>query len=119
MRVLLGLAALAAIMPLSAAQAQNFTSATFGASNATPWVASPPDARPDNGRTPTRIHRGLPVAWGYSGYTDYGDFDGNRSFDADKWNDWWHERPDRAFPRWMTRNQDCARKWYSGDVLSC
>jgi hypothetical protein len=54
-----------------------------------------------------------------SGYDDPGDYDANRSFDADKWNDWWHERPERAFPRWMSRNQDCARRWYSADVLTC
>ena len=47
------------------------------------------------------------------------EFDGNRSFDPTKWNDWWHDRPDRAFPRWMSRNRDCARRWYSGDVLTC
>jgi hypothetical protein len=54
-----------------------------------------------------------------SGYNDYGDYDANRSFDPDKWNDWWHDRPDRAFPRWMSRNQGCERPWYSGDVLTC
>ena len=54
-----------------------------------------------------------------NGYNDYGDYDANRSFDPDKWNDWWHERPDRAYPRWMSRNQDCQRPWYSGDVLTC
>lgn len=43
----------------------------------------------------------------------------NRSWEPDSYNDWWHERPERAFPRWMGRNQDCARKWYSGDVLTC
>lgn len=57
--------------------------------------------------------------YGYGGYYDYGDYDANRSFDPDKWNDWWHERPERAFPRWMARNRDCARQWYSGDVLTC
>jgi hypothetical protein len=58
--------------------------------------------------------------WGYgSGYNDYGDYDANRSFSPDKWNDWWHERPERAFPRWMSRNKDCARRWYSGDTLTC
>ena len=55
--------------------------------------------------------------WGW-GYYD-GDYDANRSFDPDKWNDWWHDRPDRAYPRWMSRNQNCARPWYSGDVLTC
>lgn len=63
-----------------------------------------------------------PPGYGYgyaSGYYDAGDYDANRSFDPDKWNDWWHERPERAFPRWMARNRDCARQWYSGDVLTC
>ena len=62
----------------------------------------------------------IAAGYGYAGgYYDYGDYDGNRQFDPDKWNDWWHDRPDRAFPRWMSRNQDCARKWYSADVLTC
>jgi hypothetical protein len=43
----------------------------------------------------------------------------NRSWEPDSYNDWWHDRPDRAYPRWMSRNQDCARRWYSGDVLTC
>lgn len=43
----------------------------------------------------------------------------NRSWEPGSYNDWWHDRPDRAFPRWMSRNQDCARPWYSGDVLTC
>lgn len=43
----------------------------------------------------------------------------NRSWDADSYNDWWHDRPDRAYPRWVTQNQGCERKWFSGDVLHC
>ena len=43
----------------------------------------------------------------------------NRSWEPDSYNDWWHDRPERAYPRWMGRNQDCARRWYSGDVLTC
>ena len=67
------------------------------------------------------VHGGYPAGYGYAayGYGDYSDFDGNRSFDPHKWNDWWHERPERAYPRWLSRNQDCARRWYSGDVLTC
>ena len=53
------------------------------------------------------------------GYYDNGDFDGNRSFDPDLWNDWWHNRPDRAFPRWMQHNQDCQRLWWSGGGWRC
>lgn len=43
----------------------------------------------------------------------------NRSFDSDSYNGWWHDRPDRAYPAWMRRNQDCQRPWFSGDTLTC
>jgi hypothetical protein len=43
----------------------------------------------------------------------------NRTFDSDSYNDWWHDRPDRAFPRWMQSNQDCARLWWSGGGWRC
>ena len=43
----------------------------------------------------------------------------NRTWEADSYNDWWHDRPERAYPAWMRRNQDCARQWYSGDTLTC
>lgn len=68
------------------------------------------------------VHRGGYALGGYAGgYYDYGDFDGNRDFDPDKWNDWWHERPERAFPRWVWRNQDCTedRMWWSGTGWRC
>ena len=43
----------------------------------------------------------------------------NRSWEADSYNDWWHDRPDRAYPAWMRHNQDCSRQWFSGDTLRC
>jgi hypothetical protein len=43
----------------------------------------------------------------------------NRSWEPSSYNDWWHDRPDRAYPAWMRRNQDCQRQWFSGDVLRC
>jgi hypothetical protein len=43
----------------------------------------------------------------------------NRSFAPDSYNDWWHDRPDRAYPAWMRHNRDCQRQWFSGDVLRC
>lgn len=43
----------------------------------------------------------------------------NRSWDPDSYNDWWHDRPDRAFPRWMRHNQDCQRIWWSGGGWRC
>ena len=61
-------------------------------------------------------------AYGYaSGYDDEGDFDSNRSFDPDRWNDWWHDRPERSFPRWVWRNHNCSedRMWWSGAGWRC
>ena len=43
----------------------------------------------------------------------------NHSWDSDSYNDWWHDRPDRAYPAWMRRNQDCQRPWFAGDTLRC
>jgi hypothetical protein len=43
----------------------------------------------------------------------------NRSFNSDSYNDWWHDRPDRAFPRWMQNNQNCDRVWWSGGGWRC
>ena len=43
----------------------------------------------------------------------------NRSFDSDSYNDWWHDRPDRAYPRWVRHNQNCDRMWWGGGVWRC
>lgn len=55
------------------------------------------------------------------GYLDPGDYDANRSFNPDLWNDWWHERPNRAYPRWVQQNQNCTadRMWWSGSGWHC
>jgi hypothetical protein len=126
MRALLGLAALGATALASAAYAQHFSISSFGSSSAVPRITRMPErGHHRDGRFEGHVHRGVPATalaygyGGYGGYNDYGDFDGNRGFDPDKWNDWWHDRPDRAYPRWMSHNQDCARRWYSGDVLTC
>lgn len=42
----------------------------------------------------------------------------NRTFESDSYNDWWHDNPERSYPRWVTRG-DCARQWYAGDTLRC
>ena len=47
------------------------------------------------------------------------DFDGNRSFDPDKWNDWWHERPSRSLPRWVQNNPNCERQYSTGAGWRC
>jgi hypothetical protein len=119
MRISYGFAALAAAALALPAQAQSFSTASFGSSSGERVVTAPSQDVRHHGRMQVHVHRGYAAAYGYAGYNDYGDFDGNRSFDPDKWNDWWHDRPDRAYPRWMTRNSDCSRRWYSGDVLTC
>jgi len=127
MRAFLGFAAIAATALTSAANGQT---ATFTHMHANPLVASLPHEGHHHGGfrhggdgNDVRIHRGgfagSYAGYGYMAYNDYSDFDGNRSFDPDKWNDWWHDRPDRAYPRWMSRNHDCTRPWYSGDFLTC
>jgi hypothetical protein len=127
-RALLGLAAGAAIVSTAPASSQGLAAAGFSASSgspAAPGLSGRPAFRVDvhrrHGDGHHRHHRGdgFGFGFGWTGYNDFGDYDANRSFDPDRWNDWWHERPERAFPRWMSRNQDCARRWYSADTLTC
>lgn len=47
------------------------------------------------------------------------DYQGDTAWRSDSFNDWWHDRPDRAYPRWMVSNQECDRQWYQGNVLRC
>jgi hypothetical protein len=54
----------------------------------------------------------------FAGWYD-SDVGENRSWRPDSYNDWWHDRPDRAFPRWMSNNQDCQRLWWSGGGWRC
>lgn len=120
---LLTLAA-AATFAASPAPAQSLALGGFSGASTLGFVAPPAAQRFRGGGhhwRHIRVADALATApLGYaSGYLDPGDYDANRSFDPDRWNDWWHDRPERAFPRWMTRNRDCARLWYSGDVLTC
>ena len=132
----LGLAAAAATITISApAVGQSLGVSGFSASSAFGQAelvgARPSDGRlvgtgrhfsRGDGRHFRHIHVGDGFGGGFAyagGYYDDGDFDGNRSFDPDLWNDWWHNRPDRAFPRWMRHNQDCQRLWWSGGGWRC
>ena len=134
-RVLLGAAAsIAALTVASPASAQGAAATTgfsamsasrsFGGLRAVPANSRSRDFRRGHGRHFRHIHVPDDIAaagFGYSGYNDYGDYDANRSFDPDKWNDWWHERPERSFPRWVWNNQNCTldRMWYSGSGWRC
>ncbi|HET9458980.1 MAG TPA: hypothetical protein VFO51_03260 [Sphingomicrobium sp.] len=48
----------------------------------------------------------------------------NRSWAPDSFNDWWHDRPDRAFPRWVQDQRGSGfcppeRVWWSGSGWRC
>jgi hypothetical protein len=58
------------------------------------------------------------AGWGYY------DPEVNRSWDSDSYNDWWQDRPDRAYPRWVQEQQargtcDPDRVWWSGSGWHC
>ncbi len=122
MRMLLCLAvAVAASIPATAAQAGD----TFSFSSKTALVGSNDSGVhvfKDHGRRNDR-RRGRwndSVVVGDVGY--YGGewaLYNNRSFDSDSYNDWWHDRPDRAYPRWMSNNQDCQRQYWTGSGWRC
>jgi hypothetical protein len=48
----------------------------------------------------------------------------NRSWEPDSYNDWWNDRPDRAYPRWVQEQRrrgtcDPDRMWWSGSGWHC
>ena len=47
------------------------------------------------------------------------EYQGDTAWRPESFNDWWHERPERSYPAWMRRNQDCQRSWWDGAVLRC
>lgn len=47
------------------------------------------------------------------------DWQGDSAWRANSFNDWWHERPHRSSPRWVSRNRDCTQMWWSGGTWRC
>ena len=136
----------ATAIPTAPAAAQAFTDSSFSAAPATGWVSHsrpsfgiPGDHRFGGnfgcgfggrdrdhhhgmGGMDGHMHRGgggsgcaIYSGWGYY------EPDINRSWDSDSFNDWWHDRPDRAYPRWVQHNEGCTpdRMWWRGSVLTC
>ena len=119
-------ALIAAIPPLPAQAADRTGSVSVGNSRSHDRA----DFRCDTGRRDrhdgrrNRSRGDCVFVGGNLGYLDYGDYDANRSFDADAWNDWWHERPARSYPRWVQDAQargtcDPERMWWSGSGWHC
>lgn len=76
----------------------------------------------DDDRGDRRRHRRGPITvvvgapWGaQEGWALYN----NRSWEPESFNDWWHERPHRSYPRWVQSNQNCDRMWWGGGVWRC
>ena len=66
-----------------------------------------------------RHRRGDTVVIGGFGWNEAWALYNNRTFQPDSYNDWWHDRPDRSYPRWMRSNQNCDRMWWGGGAWRC
>ena len=118
--LILAAASLAAIaLPAAAAEAQAFAAGAGPGVSGGQFgnVASGPRDGP--GHHLRRHRRGNVVVVGDGGWNDAWALYNNRSFEPDSYNDWWHDRPDRAFPRWMQNNQNCERIWWGGGGWRC
>jgi hypothetical protein len=47
------------------------------------------------------------------------DYQGDTAWRRNSYNDWWHDSPNRSFPRWVQNNQNCERQWWSGGGWRC
>ena len=136
MRMLLVLASLGAIALPSTAAAQSLVDQGFSES-----VGSGRSHRGDIGRVrgDTKL-QGCDVRSGRGPRGDSGDRRGrrgcevsvgtwvdagewalynNRSWESGSYNDWWHDQPWRSYPRWVSKNEDCQRQWWSGGGWRC
>ena len=109
--LVLGLATAAALVPTSAAAVDPQQMAFSGGFGVTIHSGSTFGDHRGDGR---RRHRGDDGVFIYER-----DYQGDTLWKSDSFNDWWHDRPERAYPRWMLSNQNCDRQWYSGNVLRC
>lgn len=122
--MLLGAALLAAAaVAASPAAAQSWTSAGIGAGSAFAGKSSGSGHAIGTGSGERRHHGDRRRNRGFEGGVVYGswdrDYQGDTAWRPDSFNDWWHERPNRAFPRWMQNNQNCERQWWGGGAWRC
>ncbi len=57
--------------------------------------------------------------YGGDAYFPYREYQGDTLWRSGGFNDWWHDRPDRAFPRWVRNNRNCERQWWAGGGWRC
>jgi hypothetical protein len=116
--------AVAAALPSPAAEAGDWSGANSAFTGTTQFVDSNRSGVRlfnDHGRRGDRRGRrnGSVVVGDFGYYGGDWALNNNRSFESDSYNDWWHDRPDRAYPRWMSQNQDCQRQYWSGAGWRC
>ena len=118
--VLLAIASLAIAAPVPAA-AQSATALQFSARSGSGHHGGGFGNHGGFDRRDGRRHDGRRNRGGDSVvyYDDYREYQGDTAWKSDSFNDWWHDRPDRAYPRWVGNNQNCERKWFAGDTLRC
>ena len=86
----------------------------------------PPGAPPAMARFDRHHHHfddgfgGVGYAYGYNLGNSYDDAD----WASNSGNSWWHDRPDRAYPRWVQEQRrtgtcDPDRMWWSGSGWHC
>jgi hypothetical protein len=116
--VLLGVAASIAgiALPAAPATAQSGTAGAFVGVPAHPSdrFSGSPFVHRDGDRRDRRRHNDS------NGDVFIGEWpqQGDTAWRSDSFNDWWHDRPDRAFPRWVQSGK-CERPWWSGNILRC
>jgi hypothetical protein len=76
------------------------------------------DVQTFTGRTLTRHDRRRHRSGDGVIYIDR-DYQGDSAWRSDSFNDWWHDRPERSYPRWMISNQNCDRMWWGGGAWRC
>ena len=116
--VLLGVAAatLAAITLPTSAGAQSGAAVGFTGVSTAPsgqFVSGSSSFRGD--RHNRRRHRGFDGG----AFLYDREYQGDTAWRSNSYNDWWHDRPERSHPAWMSRNQNCERLWWSGGGWRC
>ena len=122
--IVFGCAAAALIAGAAPAQAE-IPGSEPGASQATAHgvriTRGPVDDRYRDRHGDRRRHRDRDQGVFVGGYWPGGEWalHNNRSWQSDSYNDWWHDRPDRSYPRWVANNANCERMWWSGSGWRC
>lgn len=116
MTITLAAAGLAAFAMTAPAAAQQVSGPPVFADGHSGFSGSFDGHRRHDGRHGRRFDRGFGGGLWIDGDREY---QGDTAWRSNSFNDWWHDRPDRAFPRWMQSNQNCERMWSSGSGWRC